>query len=112
MARVAEAEKPAPCSLVGHGGLASIVCACFCARYERVLQDYTTCSEGLLHFFYSDKFVPVGHSLQDIATRANTNPEAKRTHTQRKRKCEPTSAHRAHTPCACTIQVWCRCTEV
>jgi len=23
-----------------------------------------------------------------------------------------TSAHRAHTPCACAIQVWCRCTEV
>ena len=27
-------------------------------------------------------------------------------------KRQKTSAHRAHTPCACTIQVWCRCTEV
>ena len=50
-----------------------------------------TCSETVfcVCFFNSDKFVPVWHSLQEIATRANTNPEAKRTHTQRKRKCEP-----------------------
>ena len=28
-------------------------------------------------FFLIDKFVPSVHSLQEIATRANTNPEAK-----------------------------------
>ena len=30
-----------------------------------------------LYFFLIDKFVPSVHSLQEIATRANTNPEAK-----------------------------------
>ena len=41
-------------------------------------------------FFLIDKFVPSVHSLQEIATRANTNPEAKgkkNTYT-RKRECE------------------------
>ena len=28
-------------------------------------------------FLYSDIFVPVWHSMQEIATRANTNPETK-----------------------------------
>ena len=31
----------------------------------------------LCFFFLIDKFVPSVHSLQEIATRANTNPEAK-----------------------------------
>ena len=36
-------------------------------------------SEHIFFFFFFliDKFVPSVHSLQEIATRANTNPEAK-----------------------------------